>query len=72
VAARAFLHLRGANPSQRLLSAGIGYDAAVLSATAAVCGLPLPTRTPRTGSWRTAAMCWWVASPLHADDGSPP
>lgn len=49
LAARAFLYLRGASPSQRPLSAGVGYGAKVLAATAGKCGLALPTRTPRTG-----------------------
>lgn len=69
LAARAFLYLRGASPSQRLLSTSVGS----LAATAAVCGVPLPIRTPRIGPpWHTATVCWWVAAALHAEDGSPP
>jgi hypothetical protein len=73
LAARTFLYLRGASPSQRLLSAGVGHGAKMLTATADKCGLALPTRTPRTGPpWHTSAACWRVAAPLHAQDGSPP
>jgi hypothetical protein len=73
LAARAFLYLGGASPSQRLLSAGVGQGARVLAATADKCGLALPTRTPRIGPpWHTSAVCWWVAAPLHAQDRSPP
>jgi hypothetical protein len=73
LAARAFLYLRGASPSQRLLSAGVGQGARVLGATADKCGLALPARTPQIGRpWHTSAVCWRVAARLHARDGSPP
>jgi hypothetical protein len=72
LAARAFVYLRGASPGQRLLSAGIGHGAKVLAATPGKCGLELPTRTPPAGPpWQASAVCWWVAAPLHAQDGSP-
>jgi len=45
----------------------------VLAATAGKCGLALPTRTPPAGPpWQASAVCWRVAVPLHAQDGSPP
>ncbi len=59
LAARAFLHLGGASPSQRLLSAGIGQSTRVLATTAGRCGLALPTRSQPIGPpWHTGTACW--------------
>jgi hypothetical protein len=72
-AARGFLTLRGRDPGARLLSAGIGHDAALLHAAAESCALLLPAASGAYYEplpWHRRTSCWWVADPLHRLDAA--
>jgi hypothetical protein len=72
-AARTFLHLRGLDPTRRLLSTGLGPDLEHLRAAAESCHLPLPVEPcPLQLSWQATTRCWWVNRPLHSSDVAEP
>jgi hypothetical protein len=72
-AARTFHILRGTPPHKRLLSLGIGKDAAHLRASAEAAGLPLPvTEQSLARSWQARATAWWVGTHLHHPGGEHP
>jgi len=73
-AARTFLMVNRAEPTQLLLSAGIGPHERVVHDSAQLCGLPAPVASRREAdtAWHHAAECWRAAEPIHGPGGAEP